>query len=163
MTETVKYTHFELAIQKRVASSTWNIGKTSRALELGHWETSRALELGVSETTDRTLEWYFAEIMTGNILILHKTLHAWFYHFIRWQPFANTLFTGNHFKQDSSSTKELCLGDGQSTVSVARSSQKSYFSPPAWNHWYSPLPPVSRALYGVPRYHCVSKALFHTI
>ena len=27
VTETVKYTHFELAIQKRVASSTWNIGK----------------------------------------------------------------------------------------------------------------------------------------
>ena len=67
-------THFELAIQKRVASSTWNIGKTSRALELGHWETSRVLELGLSETADRALEWYFAEIMTGNILILHKTL-----------------------------------------------------------------------------------------
>ena len=63
-----------LAIQKRVASSTWNIGKTSRALELGHWETSRALELGLSETADRALEWYFAEIMTGNIFILHKTL-----------------------------------------------------------------------------------------
>ena len=67
MTETVKYTHFELAIQKRDASSTWNIGKTSRALELGHWETSRALELGhwetsralelgLSETADRALE-----------------------------------------------------------------------------------------------------------
>ena len=78
MTETVKYTHFELAIQKRVASSTWNVGKTSRALELGlwetsralelghwetsralelgHWETSRALELGLSETADRALE-----------------------------------------------------------------------------------------------------------
>ena len=74
-----------LAIQKRVASSTWNIEKTSRALELGHWETSRALELGhwetsrvlelgLSETADRALEWYFAEIMTGNIFILHKTL-----------------------------------------------------------------------------------------
>ena len=67
MTETVKYTHFELAIQKRDASSTWNIGKmsralelghweTSRALELGHWETSRALELGLSETADRAIE-----------------------------------------------------------------------------------------------------------
>ena len=53
MTETVKYTHFELAIQKRVASSTWNIGKTSRALELGHWETSRALELGHWENESR--------------------------------------------------------------------------------------------------------------
>ena len=46
MTETVKYTHFELAIQKRVASSTWNIGKTSRELDLEHWENESRARLG---------------------------------------------------------------------------------------------------------------------
>ena len=58
---------FELEHSKASRNSTWNIGKTSRArelghcetshaLELGHWETSRALELGRSETADRALE-----------------------------------------------------------------------------------------------------------
>ena len=58
---------FELEHSKASDNSTWNIGKTSRALELGHcetnralelghWETSRALELGRSETADRALE-----------------------------------------------------------------------------------------------------------
>ena len=47
---------FELEHSKASRNSTWNIGKTSRALELGHCETSRALELGRSETADRALE-----------------------------------------------------------------------------------------------------------
>ena len=58
---------FELEHSKASRNSTWNIGKTSRALELGHcetslalelghWETSRALELVRSETADRALE-----------------------------------------------------------------------------------------------------------
>ena len=47
---------FELEHSKASRNSTWNIGTTSRALELGHWETSRALELGRSETADRALE-----------------------------------------------------------------------------------------------------------
>ena len=55
-----EYTDFELAIIRAIIgtfeSSTWNIGKTSRTLELGHWETGRALELGRSETADRALE-----------------------------------------------------------------------------------------------------------
>ena len=42
---------FELEHSKASRNSTWNIGKTSRALELGHRETSRALELGHLETS----------------------------------------------------------------------------------------------------------------
>ena len=88
LTETVKYIHFELAIQKRVASSTGNIGKTSRALELGHWETSRVLELGGAlgnesrarvgafrNSRPRARMILCRDDMTGNILILRKTLY----------------------------------------------------------------------------------------
>ena len=57
-TQTSNWRSFVLELEHSKASrnSTWNIGKTSRVLELGHWETSRALELGCSETADRTVE-----------------------------------------------------------------------------------------------------------
>ena len=49
MTETVKYTHFEMAIQKRVASSTWNnweYESRARVGTLGNESRARVGALG---------------------------------------------------------------------------------------------------------------------
>ncbi len=57
--KTAEYTDFELAIVRAIIGTfesesqarLGTLGKTSRVLELGHWETSRAVELGHWETS----------------------------------------------------------------------------------------------------------------